>query len=140
MAARSRSEEVILHRTSMGVIISYKNRPKLQDCLRRTRAVANSYAGEFVKRIYKYFIEDTLDLRKEYTEYYKPEYRDIYSFLYYKYACSDEDIRSLKPDFDANRFVFLVVRFVHFDDNTRGFLAFDEIAAKILGAIWEDKK
>jgi hypothetical protein len=134
---------MILHRTSIGVVVSYTRRPSLRDCLQAAGAIPDTYAADVVGRAYEWYVLDTIDLKREYERYYKPEYRTVHAFLYRKYGCSKADIGALKDDLDSKRYVGLAVGSVRYGGDVMGFISYegnDELTARLLGAAWREAK
>jgi hypothetical protein len=138
---RSAAPRMVMCRTSIGIIVSYSRRPSLRACFKEAGVEPGTYAAQVVQRAYEWFVEDTIDLKREYKKYYEPEYPTVAAFLYYKYGCSLKDIRALKADLKSGRFVGLVVRSARPYGGLAGFIAYegkDELVARLLGASWED--
>ncbi len=88
-------KKVFLIETVAGIIIASERHPDLKDILKAASVTQESYAEEFIERIYEFFIGTAIDLKAEYQEYYRAEYTDIQSFLYHKYAMDEEDLLRL---------------------------------------------
>jgi len=93
----------------MGVVICYWHRPSLKDCFGRGKVVPGSYAAELVERVYEWYVDGALDLKAEYTKYYKPEYRSVEAFLYYRQGCTHGDLKAMKRDLSTDRRIGLVL-------------------------------
>lgn len=88
-------KKVFLIETVAGIIIASERHPDLKDILKAASVTQESYAEEFIERIYEFFIGTAIDLKAEYQEYYRAEYTDILSFLYHKYAMNENDLSKL---------------------------------------------
>jgi hypothetical protein len=141
MVGRTMGTGMVFRRTSFGIIVSYGRRPSLTDCMRHSGATAGTYAAEIVRRAYEWYVEDAVDLKREYERYYRPEYRNVAAFLYVKYGFSRADIEALMSDLDSDRHVALAIHSARPFGGVSGFISYagnDEPAARLLGARWED--
>jgi len=78
--------------------------------LKRSRTHVGSYAAEIVERLYESYVEDVVDLRAEYGEFYADEYSEMPAFLYHKYGCTEDDLRALNNALQAGCHLDLVLR------------------------------
>lgn len=71
------------------------------DFLKAAQVVTDSYAEEFVRRIYDCLVSHAVDILEEYRKYYAIEYPDLATFLYWKYnveySIATEAVNSLEP-------------------------------------------
>lgn len=67
-----------------------------ENFLSKSKVQKNSYAWEFMSRIYDSIILDTVDLKKEYNKYYFEEYSNFELFLYNKYLIDYEELDFFK--------------------------------------------
>lgn len=63
--------------------------------LARTGAKDNSYAQEVFARIFDCVHSELIDVVAEYEKYYKPEYRNVFHYLYHKLNMSDEQVSAI---------------------------------------------
>lgn len=139
MRKRRQPVQLVLYRTSVGIITSYSRRPTLQECIRGAGARPGSYAAEIIRRAYVWYVEDTLDLKREYARYYRLEYRTIEEFLYHKCGFGIADIGLLKVALNSGRYAGLATGSVRYQGTVTGFISCegkDERAAGLLGATW----
>jgi hypothetical protein len=132
---------MLLRRASAGVVVSYGRRPSFRACLKKAGATADTYAAEIVLGAYEWYVVNVVDLKREYKLYYKPEYPTIYAFLYHKFGFNKADIRALKTDLDSDRYVGLATASVRYGGGLTGYISYDgkdDLAARLLGASWEE--
>jgi hypothetical protein len=64
--------------------------------LKKIGVTSDSYAEEMFSRLYDCIYSELVDLQREYEEYYKMEYSDLYHFLYHKHNLSDDQVSILE--------------------------------------------
>ncbi len=132
----AQSPTLVVHRTNIGLVVTSKNMPTKEQCIRAAGAVPGTYAAELVSRFHQQVIGGARDLKKEYARYYSEEYASIQAFLYYKYACALKHINALTDALKSEAsFVGLVPTSWGSDWQVDGLMGFDDGRMCVLKAL-----
>lgn len=77
------------------MLVVFDRRYALSEFRRASKVIPNSYADEFVERMYNCFFEYPRDVYDEYIKYYAMEYSDFGKFLYWKYKLSRDTVQKI---------------------------------------------
>src|SRR4030065_1537559 len=94
-----------VYKRNSGVVIVAKHRPILEDIYNAAGVLPETYATEFVKSFYNFFLGQAIDLNEEYNCYYSDEYKDVFHYLYHKCGIRHSNIKALTPALKAGKYV-----------------------------------
>lgn len=96
----------------------------------------NSFAADFMLRIYNTFFNLDIDLESIYIKYYSEEYTDLEEFLYKKYLINIEDIELLIRNTNEGEKIYYIDLLKKADYGISGLIN-DELIEKINNIVME---
>lgn len=88
-------------------VICLAEEPLLPDVTKRARVRAGSYAYDLVTSIYDYVLKRSLDLKRDYEEFFSVEYPTFAEYLHRRLRLTQDLIDQLVPQYDRSARIML---------------------------------
>ncbi len=135
---------ILIHNTAAGMIVTAPSPPTRDGFRAKAKVLPGTYACTLVDRFYEFLCGRALDVRREYEEYYRPEYPTMMHFLYHKYGLLADQVEALQPFIEKDTYLGLVHRSWGHDWQMQSFLEHCEtgIAAMMsaVGVEWAENR
>ena len=109
-----------------GFLLLLKRYHSEREFVRAFKVRKGAYGDELARRIYRHLYRNARDARREYEAYYKKEYRDLLSFLYWRYDVPESALHILSQEGKRFNFVGICPEMYDGEYNLSQFLASEQ--------------